>query len=213
MLLLASRWHEVENHLSELIQTLSEKESLTQNQLYRLREYQKFLVELRQEINQFSLEAEKLILNHKRQIASLEIIPGALSKRQAGLFIGLSQEGTPLFKLLQESYPETAVKLTNTLLKGISLGYSPEKTARMMIEDMSGNLSRALRIARTEQMFIFRETTRLQMEQAGMSEWEWLAEEDACEFCQSQSGKRFPVSQSMDTHPNCRCAMLPMVNK
>ncbi|GAP07119.1 phage putative head morphogenesis protein, SPP1 gp7 family [Anaerolinea thermolimosa] len=213
MLYLVSRWQEVEKVLSEMILDLAQKEGLSRNQLYRLEEYQKFLNELQRQIKYFSLDVGQKIIQQQKWIGGFEIIPGGLSLRQGNLWIGLSREGTPIYELLKESYPETVIRITNTLLEGISLGYAPEKTARLMREDLAGNLSRALRIARTEQMNTFREVSRMQMEQAGVDSWEWLAEEDACDFCLSQAGKRFPTEQGMETHPNCRCAMLPVIEK
>jgi hypothetical protein len=37
--------------------------------------------------------------------------------------------------------------------------------------------------------------------------WEWVAEPDACEFCQDMDGTIHPIDEPMDTHPNCRCTM------
>jgi hypothetical protein len=39
--------------------------------------------------------------------------------------------------------------------------------------DIEGNLSKVFKIARTEQMNVLRETSRMQMETAGITEWEW----------------------------------------
>jgi len=81
-----------------------------------------------------------------------------------------------------------------------------------MKDDMNGNLTRALRIARTEQMQVFRESSKMQMDESGVVKgYELIAEEDACELCQSQTGKIFEFKEEPDLHPYCRCAFLPVV--
>jgi len=51
------------------------------------------------------------------------------------------------------------------------------------------------------------------MKESGLvDEWEWSSEEDACDFCAENNGKRFPVDEPFDTHPNCRCTPLPILN-
>ena len=222
-LLLSSKWTVIEKSLEEKILALASKETLTPNQLYQSDLYKEFLVEAKKQVTQFAKEAGEIVAENQLRFAQaglavtqselslLKIKFNSLPIQVIKNFIGKSKEGTPLFELLKASYPETVTQLTDTLLRGIALGYNPEKTARLMAEDMSGNLTRAFRIARTEQMNVFRQTSTMQMQEAGLKEWEWLAEEDACEDCASQNGKRFPLDEAMDTHPNCRCATLPVI--
>ncbi len=225
-LLLAKKWGVISSSLEETITKLVEKmvaKELTENQLFQSKLYIQFLKESKTQVINFSKQAGEIIADNQLYFAKagisstveefdlLGIEFNKLPLKTINNFIGVSKEGTPLFNLLQKSYPETVTKLTNTLLKGVALGYNPTKTANLMKIDMNGNLTRALRIARTEQMNIFRETSLMQMSEAGLENWEWLAESDACEFCSEQNGKEFPLSESMDTHPNCRCATLPVV--
>jgi len=81
-----------------------------------------------------------------------------------------------------------------------------------MKDYMNGNLTRALRIARTEKMQIFRESSKMQMEESGVVKgYEFIAEEDACELCQSQVGKIFEFNESLELPPYCRCGYLPVL--
>jgi hypothetical protein len=41
--------------------------------------------------------------------------------------------------------------------------------------------------------------------------WEWIAEDDACDDCPENDGKTFSLDEAMDTHPNCRCSELPII--
>jgi SPP1 gp7 family putative phage head morphogenesis protein len=224
MLLFASKWGVVEKNLNSLITELTEKEAITENQLYRLDLYKEFLTESKKQVNQFSQISAEIIAENQRVYAKaglettqdiIELVRVRFNRlpiKAVNNMIGVSSDGTPLYELLKKSYPETVAKLTDTLITSTALGRNPNVTARLMKEDMQGNLTRALRIARTEQISILRETSRMQMEQTGfISEWEWLAEPDACDFCSENNGKRFPITQLFETHPNCRCANLPVI--
>lgn len=224
MLLLSKQWGSVSSELEELIKKLSEEEFKTENELFKLDLYKKFLVQSKQQVNHFSELAGEIIKDNQKIFGSMgiestqEIIKvfgvrfNYLPLEAINNMIGISQEGSPLYELLKKSYPDTVTKLTQTLINSVALGRNPRETARLMKVDMTGNLARALRIARTEQMNIFRETSLMQMRESGVvSKWEWIAERNACEKCLKNNGKEFDLNQSMDSHPNCRCAELPVV--
>jgi SPP1 gp7 family putative phage head morphogenesis protein len=222
-LLLSKKWGVVSNSLQDNILALASKETLSKNQLFQLNQYKQLLVDAKEQTQKFSKLSAEIIKENQLKFATTgiqstqEIIGlnvklfNKLPVSAIEKFIGISKEGSPLYDLLIKSYPETVTKLTDTLLKGVALGYNPEKTARLMQVDMNGNLDRALRIARTEQMNIYRESSLMQMNEAGLNEWEWITESDACDYCLEQNGKKFPVDESMETHPNCRCGTLPVV--
>lgn len=224
MLLLANQWGNVSTNLEDLIQELSKVEVKSENQLYRLDQYKTFLIQSKKEVNHYSELAGEVIRDNQKYFAEAgiestqEVIKifnvkfGKLPIQAVNNLIGISQDGTPLYKLLKKSYPETVTKLTDTLINSIALGRNPRETARLLKDDMNGNLTRALRIARTEQMNLFRETSLLQMRESGVvNGWEWLAERNACEKCLEENGKQFNLNESMETHPNCRCCELPIV--
>jgi hypothetical protein len=49
-----------------------------------------------------------------------------------------------------------------------------------------------------------------QIGMAGYPEWEWLAYEGACDYCEEASGTYAldDLSAWNDRHPNCRCAIV-----
>lgn len=229
MLLLAEEWGSVSEGLAGQIKTLSqlaEKGTLTPNQLYQLTKYQDFLAESKVIISQYSEKAGGIIASAQAEAVTLgelqsKTVLGTigvqlgnnLPKKAIETFIGSSTyDGAPLKAILVKDYPETVLKLTDTLLQGISQAKNPVTIARQMQADMGGNLDRALRISRTEVMNCYRESARQTMQEQGMvKQWGWIAEDDACEDCKANDGKRFPITQSMETHPNCRCGELPVI--
>ncbi len=223
-LLLSQKWGVVSSALEDKIKALSELEDLSRNQLYKLDLYKEFLSESRKQINKYSQVASEIISDNQKIFAQTglestqEIISlvnvrfNRLPVQAVENFIGMSQEGSPLFELLKKSYPESVTKLTDTLLKSIALGNNPRETARLMAVDMDFNLTRALRIARTEQMQLFRETSKMQMEESGVVKgFELITEEDACELCLSQKGKNFEFNENPELHIGCRCGYLPVL--
>mgnify|MGYP005824038649 CR=1 FL=1 len=228
-LALSSQWGNVSNRLEKRITELSklaEQGKITPNKLYQLNEYKLFLAESKNQVKFFAEYSESVIskgqiksallgLNLGQEVlGSLGVKVTKLNINATNLMIGMSADGSPLNELLMKSYPESVLRLTNTLIEGTALGRNPKVIARMMKEDMNGNLSRALTICRTEELNAFRESNRQQLEESGyVSKWEWSAESNACDICLEKDGKTFPISESMDTHPNCRCGMLPVLDK
>lgn len=222
-LLLANNWGVVANSLEEKIKVLAELKVKTRDQLFREEKYKQFLQVAKREIGKYSQIANEIItenqlvfakaglLSSQEMISLVRVSFTRLPIKAVENFIGMSQQGSPLYKLLEKSYPETVSKLTNTLLESVALGRNPIETAKIMQNDMDGNLSRALRIARTEQMQVFRETSKMQMQESGVVKgYELITEPDACELCLSQAGKVFEFNESPDLHPNCRCGFLPV---
>ncbi|MEP0862687.1 MAG: hypothetical protein HRF52_14740 [Ignavibacterium sp.] len=220
---LVTAWQSISQDLEAQIKRLSELKNISEDQLFRLELYKQFLEESRVIITVYNGIASEIILNEQEVFAKLglqsaqELIGVNFSNRlninDVKYMIGRTREGSGLFDILQESYPITVERITNTLIESMALGRGPEETARLLSEDMDGNLNRALLIARTEQISIFREAQTLQYKESGLvTAKEWLAEPDACELCLEKSANSpYPLDEVMDSHPNCRCAWLPIL--
>lgn len=225
MALLTQKYTELIAPLEKQIQELVNVKIKTPDQIRRLEVYQQFLKDLETQMRKYNIYADGLItakqgvyiqlgLESSQRVISLagvsfqKLNPGALK-----WMMGTSINGGRLFELLEKSYPESVGRITNTLIESVAIGRNPRQTARLIQQDMAGNLSRALRISRTETIQAYRESSRVQMKESGLvEEWEWLSEDDACDFCLVNNGKRFPVEEPFETHPNCRCVNLPIVS-
>lgn len=221
MLYMAAKWDVVVKNLEDLIDKLIALAEPTRNQLYQAELFQQFLVVAKQEMNQFAIAAgEKIALTQVMNIDSAIIMTSEMLGVQLGSLpaqavinmIGMTKKETPLYELLQAGYPDVITNLTDTLIKGVSLGKNPVTIARAMKDNMNGNLSRAITICRTEELNAFRDANLEAMKNSGMVEgWEWISEPDACEDCLANDGKQFPLDEPFDSHPNCRCAELPVL--
>lgn len=220
---LADLWSNISETLDNLITRLSELENLSENQLFHLDLYKRFLEESREIITVYNGIAEGIITNEQEEFASLgiqsaqELIGVSFSNRlnieDVKYMIGNTREGTPLFNLLQESYPQTVDKITNTLVESMALGRGPIETARLMYRDMDLNLNRALLIARTEQLNVFRGSQTEQYKASGIVKGVLLiTEPDACELCiAEETNNPHELGWIVDIHPNCRCGLAPLI--
>lgn len=120
------------------------------------------------------------------------------------------------------TYPistEATAVIQTTLIRGIALGDNPRATAREMLRRVeggfNGGLTRALNIARTEQLDAHRAAGRAQDEANAnvLTEWEWHTQLDVrtCSSCLVQHGTRHPLDEDgpLD-HQQGRCARVPV---
>lgn len=128
--------------------------------------------------------------------------------------VGFASNGSPLRALFDGFGERASAAIRSDLTRGIAEGWNPKKTARRLQEHLGGDLVRAQRIARTETLRAYRESTRRTYEANAdvVPRWRWTAPKQArtCAACLAMDGQEFPVSEPMQSHPNCRCTMTPV---
>ncbi len=145
-----------------------------------------------------------------RNVASRDAM-SAIVEGRTGL---LTKDFTSMTKTVQ-------TRLIRALQLGVNLGESPFKTAKR-IRDIAGaatrlGQARSLTIARTQLAAAYDDASRqsyLQAQANGVVtgwEWETFEDERTCDICRELDGKVFDVEMPTYRHPNCRCAMLPVV--
>lgn len=152
-----------------------------------------------------------------------EISPSSwagVPSRAFSSFIG-GEEGGPLGSLLAgfvtANGQEARAFTRDVLGAGILQGLPARETARRLFAGLETlTFSRAYRIARTETLRAYREGAR-QSYAANprlVQSWAWRAAVEntsrpPCAACFARHGQVFPITESMQTHPNCRCRMVP----
>ena len=119
----------------------------------------------------------------------------------------------PLRTILEEYGSVAARGLATELVSGIAGGLHPRQVADRMSGLMGGNLARARTIARTEMLRSYREgQARFYRSQRVVKYWTWHSATDrrTCPTCWVLHGTKWPKEESFGTHPNCRCAMVPV---
>lgn len=128
--------------------------------------------------------------------------------------IAATRPGTPLAALLEPLGHDAARQATEALIAGVALGQGPREIARNLRSSLGGNLARALRIARTETLGSYRRATlaRYTGNARYLDGWMWVARLDTtvCPVCVAMHGTIHPLDEPFATHPNCRCAPVPL---
>jgi SPP1 gp7 family putative phage head morphogenesis protein len=121
-------------------------------------------------------------------------------------------EGGPLHALLASIGGDMADQATNVLIQGVTSGKGSAWITRELANTLDIPRHRAETIARTEALRVYRETSRLTYASSNVvGSWTWLAALDrrTCPACVMMNGTHHPVTETLDGHPRCRCAMVP----
>lgn len=99
------------------------------------------------------------------------------------------------------------------LTEHVARGRHPRELARVIRDQAGLPLTRALTIARTEQLRAYRTGSSLTYQQArdSLRGWVWLSAADSrtCAVCWALHGSLHSVDEPMGSHPNCRCVPVP----
>src|SRR4030095_12680785 len=94
-------------------------------------------------------------------------------------------------------------------------GRGPRAVAQEIREGLNGNLTRALKIARTETIRAYREAShRTHQENSDVLEgWIWLSALNSrtCRACIALHGTFHTLDERLKGHVNCRCSQIPAV--
>ncbi len=127
--------------------------------------------------------------------------------------VGLLGNGSPLRDLLNELPGMAGQAVADGLVTGLALGWNPRRIASTIREALGNNLVRALRIARTETLRSYRESTlrNYQGNAHVLHGWIWMSarNERTCAMCWAMHGTTHGLDEHLDDHPNGRCTMLP----
>ena len=115
---------------------------------------------------------------------------------------------------LYESLGTDAVQELRTILgDGLKNGSAVDEIARDIEKTLYLSRVRSMTIARTEVIRSFRRASLEQYRENSdiVVGWVWFAQLQLgpCAGCLSQHGTVHPLTEPMDSHPNCRCAMIP----
>ena len=135
--------------------------------------------------------------------------------QQAILNIAANTHSGPLADILQQIAPQAAAEARDVIVNGVAQGFNPRKVATLLHQQLGAPLARAQLIARTEILRAQREVSQKAFQENSqvVGGWTWQAALDdrTCDFCWALNGEHFDVEEGPDTHPNCRCTMIPDV--
>ena len=204
-------------------------DSPTAAQVARLARYKALLAQIAVELDRYSAYAGVEV-----NAAALAAI--ALASRDAAALVasaGVSEGFTvlptdtirallafldpngPLFEKLAQLGPYTAQQVADAIVENVALGLNPQQWAGVIRDQMGGGLTDAIRMARTVQLYSYREASRANYaaNPRTVEGWYWFAQldSDTCLSCVAQHGTLHPVDETLNDHHNGRCNMIPAV--
>jgi len=139
---------------------------------------------------------------------------GMPSPKAIHAIVGANQAGSPLADLFSGFGAEAAKNVSETLVNAITLGENPRKIAPKVADALSIERSRALTISRTELLRAYRSSqiVTYQANSDVVKQWRWTCAKSGrtCIACIMMDGTLHDVSEEFGSHPNCRCAPVPL---
>ncbi len=241
---MARRWLDVEAALMGEIEALAYAfdarreagETISQAALYRMERYKRLLGQTRDEFRSYARWSEGRIRDEQAQLGALGLEQAAqaielsfwdgpgvaprfdrLPVEAIEHMVGIAGNGRPLGELLRRRVDPSTGEwglLVEALVRATALGQNPRDTAREMAAGLSGGLQKALVIARTEQLRVYRQASVDQYKASGVvSGQRRLAAHDArtCAACIADEGTLYGIDAVIADHPQGRCTGVPVV--
>jgi hypothetical protein len=236
---MASSWLEIENsvrgqmyQLASEIAALQAEGRLVDEQLLReLASYKNLDDQLRQHILSYTtdvavpdIEAEQLVYGLIGAGSAYDAIKAGfidfapmfrkVDQQAIETYVGLLGNGSPLYTLLQEAYPDSVDAIVKSLLEGFALGLNPITIAENMTKALGVGLDRMTLIARTEQLRVWRLSMIQQYRDSGVVlGFKRLVVKDfnTCMACLMADGEVYELADELEDHPRGRCTAVPIL--
>lgn len=218
-----------------LIAELQANPEITTGQLVRLSRYKDLMRSVAGELQRYNIYLEtelgtvanvalaQSVLDMRALMrtsaARVGVVPAlnALPTNAIKTLLGFLQPDGKLYRHIQSLAPQTAQLVADKIIEGVGLGYNPVKVGNLIVESLGQGLTSAMRLARTTQMWTYREASRATMVANAeiLDGWVWFAILDGdvppCESCLANHGKLFGLDETLDDHYNGRCVAIPHV--
>lgn len=231
----ALTWQRIKVSLEELLQAKAAAEAagevIDAAWLYKYERLSILQRHVEGEIRRFVEVADPAILAAQQaaveaaQAHSAELVAGLSDRAGVGFefarlpadaledIVGATALDSPLRALLDALGPEASAAVRDALIEALATGQGAAPVARRIRKELGGNLVRALRIARTEILRAYRETTRRSYEQNDqlIDGWTWVCAltPRTCAACWAMHGTFHTPDEHLDDHPNGRCTAIP----
>jgi len=242
MLEMTNRWLRMERELQgafsalamEIAEMQANGEAVSAWKLHQLSRYKALIDQVNTQLAEYGRYSEHLIAGKQAEYLALAMqhssesimatyasfgkVAAAFDRLPVSaveFMVGMAGDGSSLAKLLAESYPDAVQGLTNELLRAIVRGQNPNETARAMAHGFGVGFDRAINIARTEQLRVYRESSRMFYQNSGVSAgYLRVSARDnrvcpACLF--ADDGTLYPLTTPFEEHPQGRCTAAPQI--
>lgn len=164
--------------------------------------------------NQYIIEKNFVenVLEHHRELASFLDVPVAFNEKHAISITYASFHNAKWSSRLWLEQKKLRKKLELLIEEVLTLGKHPRTVASRLVKEFGVSKKVAERLLITETTRIQSETFKLTAEEFGETDYEWIAEPNACPLCSALNGTAVKTTIP-PRHPNCRCALSFNTNK
>jgi SPP1 gp7 family putative phage head morphogenesis protein len=207
-----------------------EGKTVNRDWLRRSFRYQQLIRQVKGEIAGYSFNARQFIEAKQRHAIDLgqshatgliesalpEITFARLPTEAIQELVGVLQNGSPLSKTLDKLGPQAARDIREALITGLGSGHGVAKIAREMRKAIDMPRWNALRLARTETLRAYRQSSlaTYAANDDVLDGWYWISAKSTrtCVACWDLHGTFFPLSKTFfPSHVACRCSSIPAV--
>ncbi len=238
------RFRKMRNDADGLVAYIAAHPEMTAEQIKRTRRYKELVAEYENDLSDYSGylrsevetttragmttgEKHALALMSAAGVAGRAVNMSKLPPSVVDVMLAFTAPNSQLYQRIKELAPYHAEQIASSLVDAVVLGVNPLNTGkeriaplleiayRSLTKSAGQALTDALRMARTAQLWAYRESTRAAylVNQDVVTGWYWSAELDdsTCMSCIAQHGTFHTLNEQLDDHYNGRCAMVPAV--
>jgi SPP1 gp7 family putative phage head morphogenesis protein len=221
-----AEWGRVSKAFDTLIADLSERTSLSANQIYRLAEYKRFLEESKSIMANYARFNANLTTIAQKDFATagmtasntllrlIDVKFNQLPIAAINKMIGVTADGSPLYKIFLKRFEDRVSIASDLLVEGIAKGNHPNKIAQAMRSQLDISVYDSTRITRTETLNVYRDISYSNYVNSGIVDsYLWIAESSACPVCLAmERNNPYPISMKPSArHPFDRCTIAPNI--
>lgn len=219
---------EFESTYDKLQATIKDGVEPTPADLYKLDKYWEMQAQLANELEKLGTKQVNL-LSEKFEKQYFDIydsisIPSAVSYSTADTEVAKQlineiwvADGKSFSQRIWGNTRELIDTLNDELIYCVTNGKDTNQLKQLLIDKFNVSYNRADSIIRTETAHIQTQAAKQRYIDYGIKEVEILADKDEqrCEKCGKLHKKRYPINSVMPVpaHPNCRCCIIPVIDK
>ena len=222
---------EIELLLSNLYVDMMEDGAISPANLYKFDRYTTLEKRLKELIGSVGEEEQLLITDwlreeYKRECQQYAEFMGDKTfynvyPQQVEAAVKTNWSGEHFSRRIWDNKSKLVEALNRVVVNGVALGVSRQKMNKMILKEFDTAYYCADRLVRTESMFIYNRAHYDYYKQAGIVQYEFLAEIDdrTSRKCKNQNGNVYALADAEvgwnypPLHPNCRSTVIPVIPK
>lgn len=141
-------------------------------------------------------------------------VGAAINTRAYERLVAATDPTSPLYRVLRQFGDELGPVLERHLIDGAIRGQGIDRILANLRRDVGNGVPRwkLARISRTELMRSYRGSLNDSFRRMGVTQVRWVASLSArtCPACLAMHGTLHDLDYQMESHPNCRCVLVPV---